>query len=483
MSVDGDSTNGGYTMMSSRERVICGSLCLCLALAVLSAVAMVYLMVIIYIPSQREMTSGIGELSVMCTTVERRKIHGDIEACRWASCSEWCLSKGGGDCTQLIVNVRANGTDVELEGCTEATEKECVSLDMEALDTKNCKEDHECTELSQMFKCEDGLCHNISSVYSCFFDDADADWPPISCVRKRNCIELTGMYHCQRGMCRLVHRWSCERRCTDIPLRERNVVLLAGDTIVSAKCRTGRNSRNGETLWKSSEHVGKTLVASCTTVDAVKDDGIVSAQDCINGSVIPSALLDRDGREGLNYTELVTAFTRHGHSHRLDSHGTYIPFDIDVSIYNASKLMINTQGCVNTLQEECEAFYKLYGVDGRNQTSPSRYPCFYAPTSPQFVVARFDLGKTQQVFLMFFVVPASLLILSCGVLFLCSRILNIDNTGHMVVRKFGADEWDDDLGGGGMDMPPTKMMRTKSTRGSVRRKTSATDFGVPTDDL
>ena len=127
MSVDGDSSTG-YTMMSSRERVICGSLCLCLALAVLSAVAMVYLTVIIYIPSQKEMMSGIGELSVMCTTVERRKIHSDIEECRWASCSEWCLSKGGGDCTQLIVNVRANGTDVELEGCDPASEKECQNL-------------------------------------------------------------------------------------------------------------------------------------------------------------------------------------------------------------------------------------------------------------------------------------------------------------------------------------------------------------------
>ena len=62
-----------------------------------------------------------------------------------------------------------------------------------------------------------------------------------------------------------------------------------------------------------------------------------------------------------------------------------------------------------------------FGRDGRNHSSPSRYPCFYAPNNPEVVVARFDLARTQYIFLMFFVVPASLLVVSCGVLLLCSR--------------------------------------------------------------
>ena len=73
-----------------------------------------------------------------------------------------------------------------------------------------------------MFKCDVGLCYNISSVYSCFFDDEDADWPPVSCGNKRNCVELTGMFHCTSGMCRRVHKWSCERSCTEIPIADRN---------------------------------------------------------------------------------------------------------------------------------------------------------------------------------------------------------------------------------------------------------------------
>ena len=60
--------------MEKRERAVCGTLCLCLAVAVMSAVALVYLTVIIYMPTQRELTSGINEVPVMCTTTERKQI-------------------------------------------------------------------------------------------------------------------------------------------------------------------------------------------------------------------------------------------------------------------------------------------------------------------------------------------------------------------------------------------------------------------------
>ena len=43
------------------------------------------------------------KVPVMCTTTERKVIKDDILACRWSSCSEWCLSKGGGACTHLYV--------------------------------------------------------------------------------------------------------------------------------------------------------------------------------------------------------------------------------------------------------------------------------------------------------------------------------------------------------------------------------------------
>lgn len=93
--------------------------------------------------------------------------------------------------------------------------------------------------------------------------------------------------------------------------------------------------------------------------------------------------------------------------------------------------MINFEGCVNTLKEECSQFYETHGNDGRNHTSRSRYPCYYSPYDPEYVVARFNLNHTRWLFFVFFIVPASLLVMSCGVLFFCSRVLNVDNSGHM----------------------------------------------------
>ena len=34
-----------------------------------------------------------------------------------------------------------------------------------------------------------------------------------------------------------------------------------------------------------------------------------------------------------------------------------------------TRLRINIEGCVNTLSEECKAFYRMFGGDGRNYTA------------------------------------------------------------------------------------------------------------------
>ena len=107
------------------------------------------------------------------------------------------------------------------------------------------------------------------------------------------------------------------------------------------------------------------------------------------------------------------------------------PFEDDIMIFNQSRLMINVEGCVNTLQEECAKFYEKHGNDGRNYSAPSRYPCYYTPDNSEFVVARYDLTHSRWLFMVFFIVPATLLITSCGFLFICSRVLNVDNSGHM----------------------------------------------------
>ena len=66
--------DGDYHPMNTKERAACGVLCVCMMVSVLSGVALIYLTVIIYIPAQKELASGFGESSVMCTTIEKRKI-------------------------------------------------------------------------------------------------------------------------------------------------------------------------------------------------------------------------------------------------------------------------------------------------------------------------------------------------------------------------------------------------------------------------
>jgi len=410
--------------MEKRERAVCGTLCLCLAVAVLSAVALVYLTVIIYIPTQREMSAGINEIPVMCTTTERKVIKDDIVACRWSSCSEWCLSKGGGACTHLYVSVRNNGSNVEFEECTDIVHTKCPSLDRFNLQKKNCKKDHQCTQLDKTFRCEFGKCWNITDVYSCTWQTKD---PELNCEKKRNCVDLEGMYDCHQGRCGQIHDWKCERRCADIQSPGKNVIIMSGEEIVLGNCRRAISTESGETVWNANDNEGTTLLTSCTILGKTGTD-YFQAQDCINGTLLPQHIL---GREPTNLTTLQNVFHTKSLQYKMDPTAVRFPYEGDITIFNQSRLMINVEGCVNTLQEECSNFYETHGNDGRNHSAPSRYPCFYSPNNPEFVVARYNLNQSRWIFLMFFIIPASLFILSCGVLFTCSRCLNVDNSGHM----------------------------------------------------
>ncbi|CAG7828810.1 unnamed protein product [Allacma fusca] len=103
------------------EKKICYTLCVCELTAVLSCVSIFYLTFAVYVPSYRQMNAGFSETTAMCTTLSNRTFE-DCEAQEpprtpWSSCGEWCLSKSGGACTQIRVDVRSNGTNVRLEGC------------------------------------------------------------------------------------------------------------------------------------------------------------------------------------------------------------------------------------------------------------------------------------------------------------------------------------------------------------------------------
>ena len=101
------------------EKRVCYTLCCCELTAVLSCVSIFYLTFAIYLPSYRQLTAGFSQQTVMCTT----KSNLTFENCEllgkagWGSCGEWCLSKSGGPCTQIRVDVRQNGTNILLQDC------------------------------------------------------------------------------------------------------------------------------------------------------------------------------------------------------------------------------------------------------------------------------------------------------------------------------------------------------------------------------
>jgi len=336
----------------------------------------------------------------------------------------------------LFVNVRQNGTDVDYEGCQDVTEKICPVLDKSSAASRNCAKDHHCTSLDGMWMCEEGICKNITEVYSCSWAPEDAE-PSLNCFYKRNCVELDGMYSCIDGLCSRLNNWKCERACRGIPTDHQNMITMAGDKIISANCRVATNSRTGEEIWDSSDTPNALLLSSCTTVEVMSDGEMVRGSDCVNGTKIPEDFFD----QSTNFTHLMEVFHTEGWKHKLDMpdtktglpRGTHIPFDKDIQIYNRTMLFINHEGCVNTLQWECEQFYKIHGQDSRNQSSPSRFPCYYSADNPDFVVRRYDLIQTKTTFLMFFTIPAGCFVTSCLVLFICSNLVGVRRSGTMAI--------------------------------------------------
>merc|ERR1712051_772877 len=94
-------------------------------------------------------------------------------------------------------------------------------------------------------------------------------------------------------------------------------------------------------------------------------------------------------------------------------------------------------GCVNTLSEECKAFYDKYGRDGMNYTARAIYPCYYDPDDPDFVVITFDPDKTLMLLIFFAAIPGGILTFSCFVCSVCSRFIHTGDDGHMRLKCCG----------------------------------------------
>lgn len=396
---------------------ICGTICICQMTAVLSSVALVYLTVAIYMPFTRAFASGISEVPAMCTTT--RAVNADN--CDWGSCGEWCLSKTSGPCIQIHVNLRKNGTTIMLANCTNTTNKTCYGIDQEAAKKSKCIAD-ECRNLTGTFNCTAGTCINITDAFECMFRDTD---PPLKCSGRRGkitCIDIDGLFTCNRGICEKIRTpYNCDRRCVDIPTRNKNMILLSGDKVYLSQCESAFEEETGKEIWN--ENRGDVMMASCYGI--YNGSLGVQAVDCINGSVLEKDLLT--DLTNFTYLSYLNIFA----TKPLDETRKVLPPEQDLIIANESRLLINLEGCVNTLMDECKAFLMDYGKDGSDHNARARFPCYYADDKTEVVVSRFDLETTQREFVVALVLPSVLFVVSCLTLILCQRTVVVGDDAKM----------------------------------------------------
>ncbi|TRY79645.1 hypothetical protein TCAL_12607 [Tigriopus californicus] len=169
------------------EKRLCLTLFCTMMLSVLSAVAIIYSIVIVYIPSLDVLGSTL-QGPKMCTTLELKgNLSGDEECDGWWSCEEWCLSKSGKSCSHVKAAVRELGTTVYWDGCnfneTGDGFIDHVCNTLEDIKPMNCKlygyeKDSEgnpglkdkCIQFNDnVISCMSGICKNVSLVYDCTY--------------------------------------------------------------------------------------------------------------------------------------------------------------------------------------------------------------------------------------------------------------------------------------------------------------------------
>lgn len=399
---------------------ICGTICICQLTLILSTVAIVYLTVAIYMPSTRVFQSGISDVPLMCSTTSAK----NTDNCKWGSCGEWCLSKTSGTCVQIFVNLRNNGSSLMFANCTNSANKTCYGIDQENAKKARCIAD-ECKNLTGTFNCTMGMCINITDAFECIFRNTD---PPLKCSGRRGkitCIDIDGLFSCYRGTCKKIKTpYNCDRRCVDIPTRNKNMILLSGDKVYLSQCSNAIDIKTQQEVWNESED--NVLMASCYNIQNTSVG--VEATDCINGSVL----------EKTELTDL-TNFTYLSYLHVFVSKAIkeIAPLEQDLIIANESRLMINLEGCVNTLQDECKEFLREFGKDGTDHNARARFPCFHSAAKTDQVVARFDLETTYKQFVIASTFPSILFVISCLTLILCQKTVVVGDDAKMRFKGCG----------------------------------------------
>lgn len=168
------------------------------------------------------------------------------------------------------------------------------------------------------------------------------------------------------------------------------------------------------------------LLTHCIDIQRIGDSNNFNAFDCLNGTLLESYVVPEP------YTNFTTFWKIYDNSSvHLDPTQKYLPRQSTLTIYNTTKLFINLEGCVNTLRGECKEFLFTHGQDGAKNTAQSRFQCFYNKHHSEFVLARFDLGKTWRELMIAVIVPSSLFLISLTALCVISQTVRVGDDAKM----------------------------------------------------
>ncbi|XP_018320601.1 uncharacterized protein LOC108733789 isoform X2 [Agrilus planipennis] len=367
--------NNQPRLIPAQDKRICGSICFCQLVVVISCVSFIYLTVAIYIPAYRAFHSDLELTPVMCQTINTSMLNN----CSWASCGEWCLTKTSGFCPQIHVTTRQNGTIVQLQNCDKTTEFSCPNVKTQSLKKYNCNNGSECNSLTGFFNCSLGHCEYWSSAYHCHYN---ADGAVIDSDKDNT--KLNGFFECKNSRCTKVRReFSCDRYCSRINTISGNIYISVDDSVHVAKCQkliaftAANGNEEGSVVEPTlvwSYHPKDIIMMSCNSIEKYGDS--LNLTDCINGTMF---IWDDIPKPSINFS----TFWKLQDNYRqlLDAPQQFLPLQSTLMIYPTSHLYINLEGCVNTLKGECREFLRTHGRDGRNRTAPSRFPCYYNKVS------------------------------------------------------------------------------------------------------
>nr|XP_023013544.1 uncharacterized protein LOC111503475 [Leptinotarsa decemlineata] len=445
-------------MIPQQDKRICGCICFCQLVVVFSCVSLIYLTVAIYIPSYRAFRSGFEEKPVMCQTFNISTENN----CSWASCGEWCLTKTSGFCPQIHATTRQNGTTVQFLNCTNFQTSFCPPVTSSQLKKHNCNNGTECASLRGVFNCSLGHCTNISEIYECHYK-ADG----FSVDTDKDNAKLNGFFECKGAKCTKIKRFpSCDRICKEnITSSTKNVYISVGNSVHHAHCESSVATTKAfgkeegiiiEPTQFWSKLPNEVFMVTCHTVQYDEVKQIAHATDCINGTIYELETIPRPYITFRQFWNLTGK-----ESYAVDPTNQFVPTQSALTIYNASRLFINLDGCVNTLKGECLEFLHTHGSDGRNQTAQSRYPCYYNKNNSFMVVARYDLKRTWRDLIIAISIPSALFIVSFITLCAIMQSVRVDDDTKMRCKYcFGTYQSD-----------MTEMIDNEDRRGSQMRVT------------